>query len=263
MAKLTIFSYHPGRSMIHQLDVRFKLTILVVINLVSLQSGLGGIAFLTVLPGLMLFHIRVSVFSVLKETRLFLFLLLFIFISRTLSTPGYPIFEYGIVSISAQGLEAGFLMCWRLLVILFVGFVFVHTSPLEEIKAAVGWFLKPVPGIPEQRVGIMLSLMIRFIPVLLDQATETSMAQKARAVENRKNPLFRLITFSIPYIKRIFKTADQLILAMEARCYSEDRTDPELSSKSRDWTIFFIVSAYCIIIMLLNLFIIPTLHFFP
>jgi biotin transport system permease protein len=71
----------------------------------------------------------------------------------------------------------------------------------------------------------MIGLIMRFVPVILDQAKETSKAQRVRGVENRKNPVYRLIKLAIPLIRRTFESADKLAVAMEARCYSENRTD--------------------------------------
>ncbi len=84
----------------------------------------------------------------------------------------------------------------------------------------------------------MLGLVVRFMPVILEQAATTSDAQRARAGENRRNPIRRLTAFGIPLMRRTFETADNLAVAMEARCYSETRTDPRLATGRRDWVVF-------------------------
>jgi energy-coupling factor transporter transmembrane protein EcfT len=81
----------------------------------------------------------------------------------------------------------------------------------------------------------MMGLVARFVPVILNQAKETVEAQRARCVENRRNPLDRLIRIGIPLIRRTFAQADKMAVAMEARCYVENRTDPELAAKRIDW----------------------------
>jgi len=68
-------------------------------------------------------------------------------------------------------------------------------------------------------------------PVILEQAARTSDAQRARAVENRRNPIRRMAVFGMPLMRRTLGTADNLAVAMEARCYSEKRTDPELKTE--------------------------------
>jgi energy-coupling factor transporter transmembrane protein EcfT len=91
----------------------------------------------------------------------------------------------------------------------------------------------------------MMSLIVRFMPVIFQQAKETLDAQRARGVENRKNPVYRLVKLGIPILRRTFERADKLALAMEARCYSENRTDPRLSSGIKDWITLFVVVFLC------------------
>ena len=74
----------------------------------------------------------------------------------------------------------------------------------------------------------MLGLVVRFLPVILFQAGEIADAQRARGIERRKNPLIRLMRFTIPLFRRVFLSADELTAAMQARCYSEHRTLPDL-----------------------------------
>ena len=130
------------------------------------------------------------------------------------------------------------------------GLSFVLTTRSSEIKAAVEWMLKPFPWIPAKRIAIMMSLVVRFIPIIFEQAKKTMEAQRARGVENRKNPVYRLKMFSIPFMRRIFERADKLVLAMEARCYSENRTDSLLSSGVKDWIAFIGVVSLCLIIII-------------
>jgi energy-coupling factor transporter transmembrane protein EcfT len=94
-------------------------------------------------------------------------------------------------------------------------------------------------------------LIMRFIPVILDQAKETADAQRARGVENRKNPVYRLKKLGIPLMRRIFETAEKIAIAMEARCYSENRSDPELSATMRDWLALLMVICLCIFIIVM------------
>ena len=150
-----------------------------------------------------------------------------------------------------QGITNGILVCWRLALIVILGFAFISTTPPSAIKAAVQWFLKPVPFIPEKKVAVMMGLILRFVPVILDQARETAEAQKARGVENRKNPVYRLIKLSFPILRRTFERADNLVLAMEARCFIENRTDPELVTQKRDWVALMAVCCLCVLLTIL------------
>ncbi len=95
----------------------------------------------------------------------------------------------------------------------------------------------------------MMSLIMRFMPVIYEQVKDTADAQRARCVENNKNPIYRLIKLLIPVIRRTFEGADDLALAMEARCFSENRTDPVLSSSPKDWVTLFIIICLCFAIV--------------
>ncbi len=241
MAELTTFSFHPGTSLLHQLDVRFKILFLILISLISLVGGFTGLGILTGLLTALLIHTRLPLKSGFKEFRFFLLLLLLILIARMFTTPGAVLIEIKSIAITRAGLMSGLRICWRLVIIAVLGFLFVFTTRSSDIKAAVEWFLRPFGFIPAKHIATMMGLIARFIPVILNQAKETAEAQRARCLENRKNPLLRLIRLGIPLIRRTFEQADRLIVAMEARCYSENRTDPVLCATRKDWMALLIL----------------------
>ncbi|MDF1593241.1 MAG: energy-coupling factor transporter transmembrane component T [Desulfobacterales bacterium] len=243
MAELTSFSYQVGRSLAHGLDARFKLLFLVLISLASLKAGLWALLFLCGGLWWILSDLRLPLVAVLRELRYFLFLLIVVFAARALATPGEAVFTSALITITREGLVDGVLVCWRLLLIVLLGLLLTATTRPSEIRAAVEWILKPIPAVPAKRIGTMMGLIMRFIPVILNQVRETAEAQRARGVENRENPLYRLTKLGIPLIRRTFENADRLITAMEARCYSENRTGPELKSTPRDWIALLVIIA--------------------
>jgi len=250
MAELNVLGFHADNSVLHRLDVRFKLMFLVVISLSSLKAFVPSLSFLTLVLMVALTHAGLPWKMALKDLRYVFLLLLFVFMARSLSVPGSPVVEFKAVSVTREGLYEGAMVCWRLLIVIMTGLSFVITTRSSEIKAAVEWMLKPFPWIPAKRIAFMLSLIVRFIPLVFEQAKKTAEAQKARGVENRKNPVYRLKMFGIPLMRRIFERADKLILAMEARCYSENRTDSLLSSGVKDWIALAGVMCLCLIIIL-------------
>ena len=143
MAELTAFSFQPGTSLLHKLDVRFKLLFLILISLVSLGGGSTGLGILTGLVTALIFHSRLPLKSGFKEVRFLLIFLVLILVARMLTTPGTPLIEISSIAITRPGLISGILICWRLVIIALMGFLFVFTTPSSEIKAAVEWFLKP------------------------------------------------------------------------------------------------------------------------
>ncbi|MDM8525267.1 energy-coupling factor transporter transmembrane component T [Desulfococcaceae bacterium HSG8] len=252
MAEPTSFSYRPGASLLHGLDVRCKLVSLAFISLSSLKANMSGLFLLTLVLIFVVIHIRIPFISVFKEMRYFLILLVFVFTARALSTPGTPVLENEVLipfTLTRQGFYEGTLVCWRLLLIVLLGLGLVSTTRSSEIRAAVAWFFRPFPFIPGKRTATMIGLVMRFVPVILNQAREISDAQRARGIENRKNPVYRSVKLIIPLMRRTFEKADKLVIAMEARCYTENRTDPELSSGRKDWLALLLIICLCILIV--------------
>jgi energy-coupling factor transporter transmembrane protein EcfT len=141
------------------------------------------------------------------------------------------------MAVSREGLLDGAVLVTRMLVVVFLAAVLIATTRPAEIKAAVEWFLKPFPGIPAARIGTMLGLLLRFMPLIFLQAAKTRDAQRSRAIENRKNPFYRLTRFTLPFMRCAFESADRLALAMEARGYRDQRTPPRLSAGRGDWAV--------------------------
>lgn len=249
MAELTAFSYRHGNSILHGLDVRFKLIGLVLLSLASLKTGALALSVLTMILIAVILHMGLPLKSVFKTLGYVGLLLVFVFTARALSTPGVPVIEFKPLALTREGIYGGAMVCWRLIIVLLMGLAFVSSTRTVEVKAAVAWFLGPVPFIPAQRTATMMGLILRFVPVILDQARETVDAQRARGVENRKNPIYRLKKLAIPLIRSTFERADKLAVAMEARCYTENRTDPALASRRNDWIALFAVICLCLIMI--------------
>ena len=249
MAELTVFSYRCGTSILHKLDVRFKLFFLILISFIVIKADITALFLISFVLITVLVYIRFPIISSSKDLRYFFILILLVFFARAFSTPGTALIEWRFIVISKQGVYEGVVVCWSLFLVVFLSLAFVSTTRPSEIKAAVEWFLIPFPFIPAKRIAVMMSLIMRFMPVIYDQVKDTADAQRARCIENKKNPIYRLIKLLIPVIRRTFEGADDLILAMEARCFSENRTDPVLSSSPKDWVALFIIMCLCFVII--------------
>ena len=251
MAELTSFGYSAGDSLLHRIDARFKIVLVILISLAGLNAYLWALGFLTLILLGIIIRARLPISIAFKEMRYFLILLLLIFVARVLSTGGIPEIDLKFMTVSMQGIYNGILVCWRLALVVILGFAFISTTPPSAIKAAVQWFLKPLPLVPEKKVAVMMGLILRFVPVIFDQATVTVEAQKARCIQNKKNPVCRLVKLGFPLIHRTFERADDLVVAMEARCFTENRTDPELAASKRDWIALMVVGCLSIVVLFL------------
>ncbi len=247
MARLESKSFYSQKSFLDLMDMRSKLILFIFINISTLYMNNVGLLAISISILSLYFFQKLSILAILKEIRIFLFILLLVFISRSLTTSGtiITIFDTEFFSITREGIEEGLFFSWRLLTVVLFAILLIRTSTTVEIKAAIQWFLKPIPFIPEKRIAIMLSLMIQYLPLIIEQAGEVSGAQKSRGVENRKNPIYRMSTFIVPWVSRIFTNADSLVYSMEARCYSENRTDPEFSFRIKDGLALFVGILFC------------------
>lgn len=173
--------------------------------------------------------------------KLFLVLLGFVFISRSLTTSGDEIISIFSLVVTKQGLLTGLLVSLKFFLVMMTGLLFCTTTRTSDVKSAVQWVLKPVPFIPEKRVAVMVSLTLAFMPVILKQVRAISDAQAARCGNLEKNPVKKITRLILPILKKTFLTADNMILAMESRCYGEDRTDPVFTPSGRE-PLFFLGS---------------------
>jgi energy-coupling factor transporter transmembrane protein EcfT len=247
MVELTEALYPRESSFLHRTDTRFKMVFLILLSVGTINAGFSGffILFMAMAPIFILE--RISIKRLIRELRLFFIFLTIIFVARTLSTTGEKLFQMDffsvILPVTKQGVWSGALVCFRLFLVVLLGYIFIWSTWPSQVRIAIAWFLRPIPWIPEKKIATMLSLMMRFLPLILQEAKETADAQRARCIENRKNPVYRLIKLTIPMLRRIFIRADDLVLAMEARGYSENRILRRLHSKKSDWMLLaFIIS---------------------
>ena len=249
MAELTTFAYQSGVSILHRLDARMKLVLVAAASLISLQLDFAGIGLMALPLLAAAAGCRRSVRIPAGELRWIGLLLAFVFGARVLSTDGTTLFSILALDITREGLREGSLVCLRLALVFLAGTLLMATTRPAEIKAGVQWFLKPLPLVPAERVGTMLGLLVRFIPVIFEEVARVSDAQRARAVENRRNPLRRAAKLGVPIMVRVFERSDQLALAMEARCYSERRTHPVLRAALKDWVLFCLCCGWLAVLL--------------
>ena len=234
MAEITPFTYRPGNSSLHLLDTRVKFFITCLVGMSLLPAGFISACFYFLILLFFFKETSLHFFSMLKHIKFFLVLLFFIFFTRAMAVSGDPVFSFYHLVVSKQGLTEGVLTALKFFLVMMTGMIFSATTKPSSVKTAVQWFLKPVPWVPEKRVAVMISLALCFMPVILRQAKEISDAQKARCAHLRKNLVRKTMGLVLPLLKKIFQSADRLILAMESRCYADDRTDPEFTPSGRE-----------------------------
>lgn len=239
MVDLSAPACRPGGSVLHRLDPRLKLVLVACASAASLHGGVAGLVWVggvLVAAGALCARLRPGAGG--GGLRWLGLLLAFVLAARAVATDGAPVFSALGVTVTAEGLRDGAVVCLRLALAWLVGALLTATTRSSEVRAAVRWFLKPVPLVPADRVATMLGLLVRFVPLILEESARTAEAQRARAVEYRRNPVYRASRLAMALMRRVLTVADRLALAMEARCYTEARTAPALAAGRRDWLTF-------------------------
>jgi len=251
LAELTVSAYRTGDSFLHHLDIRVKIASLVLISGGILGAspvvlGVFTLVFTLSVLGVGFKNRASGILEVLKEIRYFVFLFFLIISARSLSTPGSRLFGILGFSVTSEGVIDGVILSWRLALVVMFGFLFTRSTLTSEIKTGVEWFLAPIPFIPQRRAATMISLLVRFMPLILNQVRDTADVQRSRGIENRKNPVYRMSKLSISVIRRVFENADNLAAAMEARCYSGKSTGYAFYARRRDWLTLALVLVLCL-----------------
>ena len=234
MAELSPLAFTAGRSILHRHDIRFKLASLALMTAACIGAPLAGLALISLVLAALAGHLRLPLRLFGGELRFLLLFLLFIVTARALTTPGDVIAAAGVLVVTRQGLAEGGTICWRLVNIVMIGMLFVRSTRPAEIKAGVAWLLRPMPGIDHRRAAVMVGLIVRFIPVLHHQIKQSRVAWQARGGDRRRSPLRQIRHLVMPAMRRTILSADQLALAMEARCFSPRRTDPVFRARRLD-----------------------------
>jgi energy-coupling factor transporter transmembrane protein EcfT len=246
VAELNIFHYEPGKSVLHGMDARIKLPCMILFTVAAgFTNRMPGLAAITGVLALALLVAGLPVKKMAKEIRYFLFLIAIVILAHALSVPGPPLPWLPLRGLSRAGLRSGVLFGWRLVLVITTCAVLTGTTTLAALKSAIEWYLRPVPLIPQARVATMFSLTFTLIPLVFDQASEMLDAQKARCAEGRRNPAARLMFLAFPLLLQSFIRADEMALAMESRCYSEDRAGPVFKTNGRDWLLLVFSALVC------------------
>lgn len=232
---ITIGQYLPGSSFIHKLDPRIKIIIsfLYVIGLFLVNDFLGfAVVILFTICTIFISQIPFKfIYKGLKTIFILLILTAVLNVFFTSGT-GTPVYTWGFIKIYKEGLIVAGLMILRLLfLIIGTSLLTLTTSPIE-LTDGIEKLLNPLKkiGVPAHELAMMMTIALRFIPTLMDETDKIMKAQMARGADfesgNILNRAKNLIPLLVPLFISSFRRADELAMAMEARCYhgGEGRT---------------------------------------
>lgn len=257
MRDITIGQFYNVDSLVHRLDPRVKI-IFAMIFVVSLFLGKNPFLFLIVFAVLAV-YIKISnvplkfIFRGMKTLSLIILLsgLLNLFTVKGVNV----VFEWGMIRITENGIHAAIYTTLRL------GFMIVGSSMMtytttpnsltDGLEKMLGWMKKL--GVPVHEFAMIMSIALRFVPVLVEELDKIMKAQMARGIDFNEGNLFvrlrKLIPILVPLIVSAMKRSEELAMAMDARCYhgGEGRTKMKpLVYQRRDYIAYALIFVYLI-----------------
>lgn len=219
--------YYPGNSFLHKMDARVKmvLSLVYLICIFFIQSFFGfGVIF--VLLALIVAASKVPVRSVLKSIKPILILLIFTtLLNLFFNLEGETLVQWWIFRITTGGLIFSAKMILRLvLLVMGMSMLTLTTTPVD-LTAAIESLLKPlnVVHFPVHELAFIMSIALRLIPSIMEETDRIIRAQKARGADFESGNIFKrakaFIPILIPMFIGAFKRAEELAVAMDARCY--------------------------------------------
>lgn len=232
--KLLIGRYIPYDSFVHDLDARSKLLVTILyIGLLFMANNWLGYLVLVLLALLGIHLSKIPMTYFLKGIRPMIWLITFTAALQIFFTPAAaPLFSFGLISVSEAGIARGVLIFMRFVLIIVISTLLTLTTEALEIADAIEFYLQPLNKLnfPVAETTMMLSISLRFVPTMVDEADVIMNAQRSRGVSFDEGTIVERIKSFIPVLIPLFISsydrAPQLATAMEARAYQggENRT---------------------------------------
>ena len=234
LKQISLGRYYPGDSVLHRLDPRTKIIIAIfyMVLVFVIQAAVPMILLCLFTLALIILS-RVPIKYVLNSIKPILFILIFAFVINLFTVKGDAWLNLGPLTITYQGIYTALRMAARLtlLILSTTLFMTLTTTPIL-IADAMEKLLNPLRkiGFPAHEMAMMMSIALRFVPTLLEETDKIMKAQSSRGADYDTGGLIAkargLVSVLIPLFVSAFKRAEDLAVAMEARCYrgGEGRT---------------------------------------
>ena len=259
---ITLGQFFPGDSIVHRLDARTKL-ILVVLYIVALFQAKGWISYglllaVTVLC-MMLSHIRPK--NIFKGLKPMIFIIVLTALLNIFYTTGTPILPGWIIT--WEGIARSIQMILRIVLLITGTFLLTYTTSPIALTDGLEKLMNPLKRIrvPVHEITIMMSMALRFIPTLIEETDKIMSAQKARGADFETGSLIQrakaLLPILVPLFVSAFRRADELAVAMESRCYhgGEGRTRMKQTKLAgRDFAALLLGAAFLALVIVLRHF---------
>ncbi len=224
---ITLGQFFPGNSVVHKLDPRTKLVMLIV-YIVALFVAVSWISYAAMLAFLVISIIisRIPPKSIFRGMKPLVVILLFTGILNIFFTTGeHVLVSFWNITIYWEGLQRAFFMMIRILMLISGTFLLTYTTSPIALTDGLESLLSPLKAIkvPVHELSMMMCIALRFIPTLIEETDKIMSAQKARGADFESGKLMErvkaLIPILVPLFISAFRRADELATAMECRCY--------------------------------------------
>ena len=228
---ITLGQYFPGDTVVHRLDPRTKIVLLIVYIVALFQAvswwSYALVAFVTVLA-MILGHITTK--NIFKGLKPMLFIIALTALLNVFYTKGTPVVEGWIITWEGIGRSAQMIL--RIVLLIAGTFLLTYTTSPIALTDGLEKLLNPLKKlkVPVHEMTLMMSMALRFIPTLIEETDKIMSAQKARGADFETGSLMQrakaLLPILVPLFVSAFRRADELAVAMESRCYhgGEGRT---------------------------------------
>ena len=259
---VTLGQFFPGNTIVHRLDARTKL-ILVVLYIVALFQSNGWVSYIAVLLAtaacMALSQIKPA--TIFKGLKPMLFIIALTAALNMFYTQGTPIIPGWIIT--WEGIARSVKMILRIVLLITGTFLLTYTTSPIALTDGLELLLNPLKKIkvPVHEMTMMMSMALRFIPTLIEETDKIMSAQKARGADFETGSLIQrakaLLPVLVPLFVSAFRRADELAVAMESRCYhgGEGRTSMKQPKMlRRDWAALIIGVAFLAAMIIMKKF---------
>lgn len=224
---ITIGQYYPVNSRLHHLDPRVKImcTLLYLISLFLFQN-ISGYLIATLFLGIVIWISRVPFKFIVKGLRpVIMLLMITVLFNLFLTRTGTVIFSWWILKVTDEGIRTAALMTVRLIYLILGSSIMTFTTTPNALTDGIEKLLWPLRKIkfPVHEIAMMMSIALRFIPILLEETDKIMKAQLARGADLESGNMIQkakaMIPILVPLFVSAFRRANDLAMAMEARCY--------------------------------------------
>ena len=257
---ITLGQYYPVSSVLHSLDPRVKLagTLMFMVSLFIVNSF--GYILCTAFLIIAMIMSNVPFSYIVKGLKPIFFLLAFTAVLNLFLTSGETAWQFGFLRITHEGIRVAIAMAVRLVYLVLGASLMTLTTTPNKLTDGLEKALSPlnIIKIPVHDIAMMMSIALRFIPILTEETDKIMQAQMARGADFESGKLMQrvkaLIPLLVPMFVSAFRRANDLAVAMEARCYrgGDGRTHMKpLKYSGKDFAAYLILAIYlCAIIVL-------------